>query len=67
VPAKLEGQSNPLPFVETIMPISGGSALEFETKKEQKHYFCEVRNICVEGRVEKQDGLTSQSPSQRKM
>jgi hypothetical protein len=35
------------------MPISGGSALEFETKKEQKHHFREVRNICVEGRVEK--------------
>jgi hypothetical protein len=35
------------------MPISGGSTLEFETKKERKHYFCEVRNICVEGRVEK--------------
>jgi hypothetical protein len=27
--------------------------LEFETKKEQKHYFSEVQNICVEGRVEK--------------
>jgi hypothetical protein len=24
------------------MPIFGGSALEFETKKEQKHYFHEV-------------------------
>jgi hypothetical protein len=35
------------------MPISGGSALEFETKKERKHYFRKVRNICVEGRVEK--------------
>jgi hypothetical protein len=35
------------------MPISGGSALEFETKKERKHYFREVWNICVEGRVEK--------------
>jgi hypothetical protein len=35
------------------MPISGGSALEFETKKERKHNFREVRNICVEGRVEK--------------
>jgi hypothetical protein len=35
------------------MPISRGSALEFEIKKERKHYFCEVRNICVEGRVEK--------------
>jgi hypothetical protein len=53
LPAKLEGKSDPLPYVGTIMPISGGSALEFETKKEQKHYFREVRNICVEGRVEK--------------
>jgi hypothetical protein len=35
------------------MPISGGSALEVETKKERKHYFREVQNICVEGRVEK--------------
>jgi hypothetical protein len=35
------------------MPISGGSTLEFKTKKERKHYFREVRNICVEGRVEK--------------
>jgi hypothetical protein len=53
MPAKLEGQNDPLPSVGTIMPISGGSALEFETKKERKHYFHEVRNIYVEGRVEK--------------
>jgi hypothetical protein len=53
MPAKLEGQNDPLPSVGTIMPISGGSALEFETKKERKHYFREVRNICVEGRVER--------------
>jgi hypothetical protein len=53
IPAKLEGKNDPLPFVGTIMPISGGSALEFETKKERKHYFREVRNICVEGRVER--------------
>jgi hypothetical protein len=53
LPAKLEGQSDPLPSVRTIMPISGGSVLEFETKKERKHYFREVRNICVEVRVEK--------------
>jgi hypothetical protein len=53
LPAKLEGQNDPLPSVGTIMPISGGSTLEFETKKEQKHYFREVRKICVEGRVEK--------------
>jgi hypothetical protein len=50
---KLEGQNDPLPSVGTIMPISGGSALEFETKKERKHYFREVRNIFVEGRVER--------------
>jgi hypothetical protein len=53
MPAKLEGQNDPLPSVGTIMPISGGSALEFETKKERKHYFREVRNICVEERVER--------------
>jgi hypothetical protein len=53
MPANLEGQNDPLPSVGTIIPISGGSALEFETKKERKHYFREVRNICVEGRVEK--------------
>jgi hypothetical protein len=35
------------------MPISEGSALEFETKKERKHYFRKVRNICVEGRVKR--------------
>jgi hypothetical protein len=50
---KLEGQNDPLPSVGTIIPISGGFALEFETKKERKHYFREVRNICVEGRVER--------------
>jgi hypothetical protein len=55
-----------LPSVGTIMPISGGSALEFETKKERKHYFREVRNICVEGRVEKQGGPTFQSPSRKR-
>jgi hypothetical protein len=53
MPAKLEGQNNPLPSIRTIMPISGGSALEFETKKERKHYFRDVLNICVEGRVKR--------------
>jgi hypothetical protein len=34
LPTKLEGQNDPLPSVGTILPISGGSALEFESKKE---------------------------------
>jgi hypothetical protein len=33
-PTKLEGQNDPLPSVGTIIPILGGSALEFETKKD---------------------------------
>jgi hypothetical protein len=37
VPAKLEGQNDPLPSVGTILPISGGSALEFDSKKDKKH------------------------------
>jgi hypothetical protein len=49
---KLEDQNDPLPSIGTILPISGGSALEFDSKKDMKHYFHEVRNICVEGRVE---------------
>jgi hypothetical protein len=52
-PAKLEGQNDPLACVRTILPISGGSALEFDSKKDRKHYFCKVRNICIEGRVER--------------
>jgi hypothetical protein len=47
------GQNDLLPSVGTILPISGDSALEFECKKDRKHYFREVRNICVEGRVER--------------
>jgi hypothetical protein len=53
LPAKVEGQNDLLPSVGTILPISGGSALEFDYKKDSKHYFREVDNICVEGRVER--------------
>jgi hypothetical protein len=53
VPAKLEGQNDQLPSVGTILPISGGSALEFDSKNDKKNYFREVRNICMEGRVER--------------
>jgi hypothetical protein len=53
VPAKLEGQNDPLPSIGTSLPISGSSPLEFDSKKDKKHYFREVRNICVERRVER--------------
>jgi hypothetical protein len=43
----------PLPAKLEVLPILGGSALEFDSKKDKKHYFCEVWNICVEGGVER--------------
>jgi hypothetical protein len=51
--AKLEGQNDPLPSVGIILPIASGSALKFDCNKDRKHYFREVQNICVEGRVER--------------
>jgi hypothetical protein len=66
-PAKLEGQNDPLPSVRTILPISSGSAPEFDSKKDRKHYFREVRNICVDGEWKERDGLIFQSLSQKKM
>jgi hypothetical protein len=63
LPAKLEGQSDPLPSIGTIMPISGGSALEFETKKEHK---ARCKTSVWRRELRKQDGLISQSPSQKR-
>jgi len=34
-----------------IMPISGGSSLEFENKRQRKNYFRQVHSIMVDGPV----------------
>jgi hypothetical protein len=47
------GQSEALPTIGMIMPISGCLATEFESKKHRSNYFREVQNICVEGKVVK--------------
>jgi hypothetical protein len=67
LPAKLEGQSDPLPSVGTILPISGGSTLEFETKRDGSTTSARCGTFVWREQSKKQDGLTSQSPSQRKM
>jgi hypothetical protein len=38
-----------LPSFGTIMPISGGSALEFETKKQRSNYFRSMNTIINDG------------------
>ena len=32
-----------------IMPISGGSSLDFENKRQRKNYFWQVHSIMLEG------------------
>jgi hypothetical protein len=41
--------SKALPSFGTIMPISGGSAMEFETKKQRNNYFRSVNTIINDG------------------
>jgi len=36
-----------------IMPISGGSSLEFENKRQKKDYFRQVHSIMPEGTYKK--------------
>jgi hypothetical protein len=48
------------------MPISGGSALEFETRNGNTTS-ARCGTFVWREESKKQDGLTSQSPSQRKM
>jgi hypothetical protein len=38
-----------LPSFGTIMPITGGSAMEFETKKQRNNYFRSVNTIINDG------------------
>jgi hypothetical protein len=42
-----------LPTFGMIMPISGGSSLEFENKKQRRNYFRQVHSIMVDGPVQK--------------
>jgi hypothetical protein len=44
-----ESYPNAVPPTLPVRP----STLEFDSKKDMKHYFREVRNICVEGRIER--------------
>jgi hypothetical protein len=41
--------SKALPSFGTIMPISGGSAMEFETKKQRSNYFRSMNTIINDG------------------
>jgi hypothetical protein len=41
--------SKALPSFGTIMPITGGSAMEFETKKQRSNYFRSVNTIINDG------------------
>jgi hypothetical protein len=58
-PLKQENQTNQnaqpaaLPTFGMIMPISGGSSLEFENKKQRRNYFRQVHSIMVDGPVQK--------------
>jgi hypothetical protein len=40
-----------LPSFGTIMPITGGSAMEFETKRQRNNYFSSVNTIINDGPV----------------
>jgi hypothetical protein len=44
---------NALPTFGTIMPIVGGSLLEFENKRQRRDYFRQVHRILVDGLVVK--------------
>jgi hypothetical protein len=47
-----ENQVNPhgaLPTIGMILPIAGGSLMEFQTKKQKKDHLCLVNNVGVQG------------------
>ena len=49
-----ENQLNPhtpLPTIGMILPIAGGSSIEFQTKKQKKDHLRLVNNIAVQGPV----------------
>jgi hypothetical protein len=50
----LENQINPhtpLPTISMILPIAGGSTMEFQTKKQKKDHLRLVNNIAMQGPV----------------
>jgi hypothetical protein len=78
LPPPLESSSRPqssagpqnskaLPSFGTIMPITGGSAMEFETKKQRSNYFRSVNTIINDGQLHVRSGQRCQSPSQKKI
>jgi hypothetical protein len=56
-----------LPSFGTIMPITGGSAMEFETKKQRSNYFRSVNTIINDGPAAPRSGQRCQSPLQKKI
>jgi hypothetical protein len=48
-PSSRPQNSKALPSFGTIMPITGGSAMEFETKKQRNNYFRSVNTIIDDG------------------
>ena len=67
-PPKQENQttnSQPaaLPSFGMIMPISGGSTLDFENKRQHRDYFRQVHCIVSEGPTKRTSGHTLRSPS----
>jgi hypothetical protein len=51
------------------MPITGGSAMEFETKKQRSNYFRSVNTIINDGpgQLHSRSGRRCQSPSRKKI
>ena len=50
--SNLENQVNPhgaLPTIGMILPIAGGSSMEFQTKKQKKNHLRLVNNVAVQG------------------
>jgi hypothetical protein len=41
----------PLPTIGMILPIAGGSSIEFQTKKQKKYHLRLVNNVAVQGPI----------------
>jgi hypothetical protein len=56
-----------LPSFRTIMPVSGGSAMKFETKKQRNNYFRSVNTIINDGPAAQPEWPRCQSLSQTRI